>query len=64
LGIDEAEVMTTDTHYVNTLSGGHNPIGSKMQDEIIEEIKKATINAMKDLEPVKVGAKVVPIKDN
>lgn len=63
LGIDEAEVMTTDTHYVNTLSGGHNPIGSKMQDEIIEEIKKATINAMKDLEPVKVGAKVANIKD-
>lgn len=63
LGIDEVEVMTTDTHYVNTLSGGHNPIGSKVPDEIIEEIKKATLKAMEDLEPVKVGVKVADIKD-
>lgn len=63
LGVDEMEVMTTDTHFVNTLSGGHNPIGSKMEDEIIEEIKKTTLKAMDDLEPVKVGAKVAPIKD-
>ena len=63
LGVDEAEVMTTDTHYVNTLSGGHNPIGSKMQNEIIEEIKKSTRKAIDDLEPVKVGAKVAEIED-
>lgn len=63
LGIDEAEAMTTDTHYVNTLSGGHNPIGSKMQDEIIEEVKKAVTKARDDLEPVEVGAKIAPIKD-
>jgi putative membrane protein len=63
LGIDEVEVMTTDTHYVNTLSGGHNPIGSKVPDEIIDEIKKATLKAMGDLEPVKVGVKVADIKD-
>lgn len=63
LGIDEMEVMTTDTHYVNTLSGGHNPIGSKMEEEIIEEIKKCTLEAMDDLEPVEVAAAVAPIKD-
>ena len=38
--LDCVEVMTTDTHYVNTLSGGHNPVGSKMQDEIINAIIK------------------------
>lgn len=63
LGVDEGEVMTTDTHYVNTLSGGHNPIGSKMQTEIIEEIKKTTLKAIDDLEPVKVGMKVAEIDD-
>ena len=63
IGVDEAEVMTTDTHYVNTLSGGHNPIGSKMQNEIIEEIKKCTKSAMNDLEPVKVAMKVAEIED-
>lgn len=63
LGVDMAEVMTTDTHYVNTLSGGHNPIGSKMQEEITSEVKKAVTKAMEDLEPVEVGAKIAPIKD-
>ncbi len=38
LGLDYAEVMTTDTHFVNTMSGGHNPVGTKMQDEIIDGI--------------------------
>ena len=28
LGLDEAEVMTSDTHFVNALSGGHNPVGN------------------------------------
>lgn len=63
LGVDEAEVMTTDTHYVNTLSGGHNPIGSKMQDEIIEKILKCTRLALDDMEPVKVAMKVAEIND-
>lgn len=63
LGVDEAEVMTTDTHYVNTLSGGHNPIGSKMQDQITEEIVKCTKLALDDLEPVKVAMKVAEIND-
>ena len=63
LGVHEGEVMTSDTHYVNTLSGGHNPIGSKMQTEIIAEIKKTTLKAIDDLEPVKVGMKVAEIDD-
>jgi len=63
LEIDMAEVMTTDTHYVNTLSGGHNPVGGKMQDEIIESIIKCSEEAINDLEEVSVGFKVSRIKD-
>jgi putative membrane protein len=62
-GLDCVEVMTTDTHYVNTLSGGHNPVGVKMQDEIINAIIKCTKNAINDLEPVKAGVKVAEIND-
>jgi putative membrane protein len=61
--LDCVEVMTTDTHYVNTLSGGHNPVGSKMQDEIINAIIKCTKKAIDDLEPVKAGVKVAEIND-
>ena len=64
LGIDEAEVMTTDTHYVNTLSGGHNPIGAKgKQDEIMEEIINCVKAAEDDLEPVEAAVKVAEIDD-
>ncbi|MEN4020252.1 MAG: DUF2070 family protein [Methanobacterium sp.] len=63
LEIDMAEVMTTDTHYVNTLSGGHNPVGGKMHDEIIESIIKCSEEAIADLEEVSVGFKVSRIKD-
>jgi putative membrane protein len=63
LGVDEAEAMTTDTHYVNTLSGGHNPVGSRKQEEIIEEIVKCTRTALEDLEPVEVAMKVAEIDD-
>ncbi|MGA2676945.1 MAG: DUF2070 family protein [Methanobacterium sp.] len=61
--LDCVEVMTTDTHYVNTLSGGHNPVGNKMQDEIINTIITCTKNAIDDLEPVKAGVKVAEIND-
>jgi len=63
LGLDYAEVMTTDTHFVNTMSGGHNPVGTKMQDEIIDAILKCTNEALNDLEEVSVGCKVANIKD-
>jgi putative membrane protein len=57
LGLDEVEVMTTDTHYVNTLSGGHNPLGVKKKDEITEGVLKCVQRALLDLEPVEVGCK-------
>ena len=63
LGLDYVEVMTTDTHFVNTMSGGHNPVGTKMQDEIVDAILKCTEEALADLEDVSVGCKVANIKD-
>jgi len=55
LEIDEIEVMTTDTHTVNTLSRGYNPIGIAKRAEIIEYVKTSIQNAIDDLEKVEVG---------
>ncbi|WP_407393534.1 DUF2070 family protein [Methanobrevibacter sp.] len=55
LEIDEIEVMTTDTHTVNTISRGYNPIGVAKRPEIIEYVKISIQEAMKDLEKVEVG---------
>jgi len=58
LAIDEAEVMTTDTHSVNTLSSGYNPVGISKQDEIIKHIRKLINEAINDMENVVAGATV------
>ena len=63
MGIDEAEAMTTDTHFVNTISGGHNPVGTKRQDEILEAILECTKRAVDDIEDVEAAGKVCQIKD-
>jgi putative membrane protein len=63
LGLDEAEIMTSDTHFVNALSGGHNPVGRKSQDIILQKVVECTKNAMKDLEDVTVACEVSKIKD-
>ena len=55
LEIDEIEVMTTDTHTVNTISRGYNPVGITKRPEIIEYVKKSIKEAIKDLEEVEVG---------
>ena len=63
LGLDEAEIMTSDTHFVNALSGGHNPVGKKSQDIILEKIIACTESAIKDLEDVTVACEVSKIED-
>ena len=55
LEIDEIEVMTTDTHTVNTISRGYNPIGIVKRAEIIEFARNSIIKAIEDLEKVEVG---------
>ena len=63
LDIDEIEVMTTDTHSVNTLSRGYNPIGISKRKEIIKHVKSSIKNALDDLENVEVGTGTEKIKD-
>ena len=63
LEIDELEVMTTDTHTVNTLSRGYNPIGISKRPEIIEYVKTSIIKAIDDLEIVEVGTGTEKIRD-
>lgn len=63
LEIDEIEVMTTDTHTVNTLSRGYNPIGIAKRPEIIEYVKTSIVEAIKDLEKVEVGTGTEKIKN-
>ena len=62
LDIDEIEVMTTDTHTVNTLSRGYNPIGIAKRPEIIDYIKLSIHEAINDLEKVEVGTGTEKIK--
>ena len=63
LDIDEIEVMTTDTHTVNTLSRGYNPIGIAKRPEIIEYVRISIVEAIKDLEKVEVGTGTEKIKN-
>ena len=63
LEIDEIEVMTTDTHTVNTLSRGYNPIGIAKRSEIIEYVRKSICDAIEDLEKVEVGTGTEKIKN-
>ena len=63
LGLNEAEVMTSDTHFVNALSGGHNPVGTKSQDLILEKILKCTEKAIKDIEDVSVACEISKIEN-
>lgn len=63
LEIDEIEVMTTDTHTVNTLSRGYNPIGIAKRPEIIEYVRISIEEAMKDLEKVEVGTGTEKIRN-
>ncbi|MBZ9571620.1 DUF2070 family protein [Methanobrevibacter sp. TMH8] len=62
LAIDEVEIMTTDTHFVNTLSNGYNPVGVSERPKIIDYIKLTLKLAIEDLESVEVGASVERIK--
>lgn len=63
LDIDELEVMTTDTHSVNTLSNGYNPIGLTEKEEIIKYLKISIEEAIDDLEPVEAGTAMKKIKN-
>jgi putative membrane protein len=49
--VDEAEIMTTDTHVVNTISG-KNPVGFRVSPaDLIPYIREGINSALKDLSP-------------
>ena len=54
--VDEGEIMTTDTHTVNTVSG-KNPVGYAVQaEEIVPYVEQAVREAVADIAPARVGA--------
>jgi len=64
LGVDEAEVMTTDSHCVNSVRGVENPLGMKIsKGALVRRAVDACRMALKDLEPVEVGTKIIKVKD-
>jgi len=66
IGIDEGEVLTTDTHMVNAVTltrRGYHPIGEAMDEKrLIDHIDQAVIQAINDMKPGEVAFKagVVP----
>jgi len=54
--VDEAEIMTTDTHTVNTISG-KNPIGYAVPvEEFLPYVQQAVREAVDDLSPAQAAA--------
>jgi putative membrane protein len=54
--VDEAEVLTTDNHVVNATIGGFNPVGLKMdQNILVEDVVALVKSAISDLEEVEAG---------
>lgn len=63
--VDEAEILTSDTHTVNASSiqqPDYYPVGRVINHEdLIEEVVKNTKRALEDLEEVEIGTKVFKI---
>lgn len=54
--IDMIEVMTTDTHMVNTISGGGLTVGTKHGELVIRHVLELIPEALDDLEEVSVAS--------
>lgn len=67
MGIDEAEVFTTDTHSVSALvlgGQGYHPVGEVMdKSKLMGHIKNATLTAVASFEPVKASCSSVRVPD-
>lgn len=68
IGVENGEVMTTDTHMVNGLVSaklGYHPVGEVINKALlIKKIKNATIEAKRDLEEaeIAVGSEEINVK--
>jgi putative membrane protein len=66
IGIDDAEVLTTDTHMVCGVvltERGYHPIGEAMdQEKLINYVREATMNALDTMEPAEASwcTKIIP----
>jgi putative membrane protein len=54
-GVDDLEVMTTDTHVVNTVRSTNQVGGALDREELITQISTLVDRAREDLEPVEAG---------
>ncbi|MGQ9565780.1 MAG: DUF2070 family protein [Candidatus Bathyarchaeales archaeon] len=59
VGVDDGEVLTTDTHAVSAVvlnRRGYHPVGEAIDNEkLVAYIKKAVLDALENLEPVKIA---------
>jgi len=63
LGADEVEVMTTDSHCVNSVRGVENPLGMKIRRDILMRRAMKTYKlALDNLEPVEVGTRMIKVR--
>jgi len=65
LGIDECEILSTDTHSVNKVSGVLNPLGGKGTDkkEITSRAVEAAKKALSGLGEVEAGGALLLVED-
>lgn len=67
VGVDEGEVFTTDTHVVNAVvlvERGYHPVGENMgHEKLIEYVKKATLDALSNLEHAKASCHKMTVPD-
>lgn len=52
----KGEIMTTDTHQINTVRGVLNPLGTDMRGDVMVLVRKLFSGAYGKLEPVKFGS--------
>jgi len=50
------EVMSTDTHQINTVQGVLHPLGADDKGAVNSAVRKLFTSALEQLEPVKFGA--------
>jgi putative membrane protein len=62
--VDEVEVLTTDSHVVNVMVGGFNPVGlTEPQDKVIELMVHSVEDALGRMHDAEVGAVRVEVGD-
>lgn len=65
VGIDDGEILTTDTHAVSAVvinRRGYYPVGEVMdQEKLIGYIRKVVSEALRNLEPAEVGWQTITV---